>query len=226
MNFVSEIVVIDSGSTDKTLSILKKYKNVKTYYHKFENYASQKNYALSKCKHDWILSLDADEEVSAELKNEILNLPAGTTMGYFIPRMTRYLGKWIKHSGWYPNYQMRFFNRKHGKFSGMYVHETVDIDGEIKYLKSPLLHYSYKNISSHIQSINKYTDLVAQEKVEKGKCSSIILSILEGLWKFFQMYIFRLGFIDGKPGLVIAILGGFYNFLKYIKLYEKCRKKS
>jgi hypothetical protein len=167
-----------------------------------------------------VLSLDADEEVSEELKSEILSIQLKDLKGFFIPRLTFYMNQWIKYGGWYPNYQLRFFHKNSGKFSGHLVHETVEVEGRIEYLKNPLKHYSYKNISDHLQFIDKYSELHAFEKYRKGKKSGVTIAILEAIWKFLSMYFLRFGFLDGKVGLIIAILGSYYNFLKYIKVYE------
>jgi hypothetical protein len=130
------------------------------------------------------------------------------------------MGKWIYHGGWYPNYQMRLFHKKFGFFTGDLVHEKVQINGNISYLKYPIKHYSYKNIADHIKHMDHYSSLYAQENFNKGRKSSILYSFLKGISKFITMYYFRLGILDGKQGFILAILGFFYNFLKYIKLYE------
>ncbi|MCB1189214.1 MAG: glycosyltransferase family 2 protein [Leptospiraceae bacterium] len=227
LDFVDEIIIVDSGSTDKTVFIAEQYTS-KIYQRDFDNYINQKNYCLSKAKNNWVLALDADEVVSLELKQELLLILQSQLVydGYFIPRLSFYLNRWIKHGGWYPNYQIRFFNKEKGHFSGLLVHETVQITGEITYLKNPLLHYSYNNISEHVKTINRYSDLTAMEKHKLGKKSSILFAILEGMWKFFSMFFLRFGFLDGKAGLVIAIMGSYYNFLKYIKLYELNKKSD
>ena len=222
LSFAGEIIIIDSGSTDNTLKIIKKFKNIKLTSRKFDNYVNQKNHALGKASHEWVLALDADETVPPELASELHKILSDPKYeAYQIPRLTRYLGKWIRHGGWHPDYQTRLFKKKSGKFTGMFVHETVKINGKTGRLKNPLHHYSYKNIADHIRFINRYSDLTAGEKILQGKKAGVLFSFMEGLWKFFSMYILKLGFLDGREGFILAIFGFYYNFLKYIKVYEK-----
>ncbi|MBP7280636.1 MAG: glycosyltransferase family 2 protein [Leptospiraceae bacterium] len=229
LDFADEIIIVDSGSTDNTLLIAENFPRISFYFRQFDNYINQKNYCKSLARNEWILALDADEEISDQLKQEILSLTNESLKefsGFFIPRLSFYMGKWIRHGGWYPNYQMRFFRKHKGEFSGFLVHETVFIEGKTSHFKNPLSHYSYRNISDHLKFIDRYSELCAVEKFKKGKKSGVILAIIEAIWKFISMYFVRFGFLDGKVGLIIAILGSYYNFLKYIKLYEMNRKKS
>ncbi|MCE9500223.1 MAG: glycosyltransferase family 2 protein, partial [Leptospira sp.] len=228
LDFADEIVVVDSGSTDKTIALLKKAK-IKIRNRKFDNYVNQKNYCLSLARNNWVLALDADEVVSKGLREEIISLSRENFRNFdafYIPRLTFYLGKWIRHGGWYPNYQIRLFRKDKGKFGGMLVHEKVSIGNNFSHTKNPLHHYSYKNISDHLKFIDRYSDLTALERFKAGKNSGVARAISEAAWKFFSMYLLRLGFLDGKEGLVVAILGSYYNFLKYIKLFELRRKKE
>jgi glycosyltransferase involved in cell wall biosynthesis len=229
LDFADEIIIVDSGSTDNTTVIAREFKKTNIYYRKFDTYINQKNYCKNLSRNEWVLALDADEEISLALKKEILDLTVDSVKdlsGFFIPRLSFYMDKWIRHGGWYPNYQMRFFRKEKGEFSGLLVHETVSIQGKTSYFKNPLSHYSYRNISDHLKFIDRYSELCAVEKFKKGKKSGITLAIAEAIWKFISMYIIRFGFLDGKVGLIIAILGSYYNFLKYIKLYEMHRKKK
>ena len=223
LSSLDEIIILDSGSNDKTLEIATTYPKVKIEYRKFDTYINQKNHCISLSKNDWILSLDADECITDNLLKSLQSL-SEDTWSYFagleFPRLTFYMGKWIYHSGWYPNYQLRLFQKKHGKFTGFLVHEKVSIEGKVYRIPSPILHYSYKNISDHLKFIDRYSTLTAREKFMKGKRSGVLFSILEGIYKFFQMYFLKLGFLDGRQGIILAVLGSYYNFLKYIKLYE------
>ncbi len=229
LDFADEIIIVDSGSTDNTTVIAREFSKTQIYYRKFDTYINQKNYCKNLAKNEWVLALDADEEISNDLRKEILTLTINSVenlSGFFIPRLSFYMGKWIRHGGWYPNYQMRFFRKECGEFSGLLVHETVSIEGKTSHFKNPLSHYSYRNISDHLKFIDRYSELCAVEKFNKGKKSGLSLAIAEAIWKFISMYIVRFGFLDGKVGLIIAILGSYYNFLKYIKLYEMNRKKK
>jgi glycosyltransferase involved in cell wall biosynthesis len=228
LTFADEILVVDSGSSDKTLEIAKKH-NAKVSYRKFDNYINQKNFALSLAQYDWVLALDADEVVSPELQKELELLTESDFQKYSafaIPRLTYYLKRWIYHSGWYPNYQIRLFHKNQGRFAGILVHETVEIKGNAKKLRQPLYHYSYKSISDHLSFIDRYSTLFAIEKYKIGKRSGLVKAVVKANYKFFYMYFVRLGFLDGASGFVIAILGGYYNFIKYLKLYELEREEK
>ncbi|MCC6275830.1 MAG: glycosyltransferase family 2 protein [Leptospiraceae bacterium] len=222
LDFVDEIIIVDSHSTDKTLEIAKKYK-AKIFLRNFDNYVNQKNFCLEQASNNWILAVDADEIVSQDLKKEIIQLKEKNFSefeAFYLPRLSFYLGKWIYHGGWYPNYQIRLFKKDNAKFEGQLVHEKVTTSGKLSYLKNPLLHYSYKNISDHLKFIDKYSDLTAKERAREEKSSSVLLAVGKAFWKFIWMYFFRLGILDGKVGLIIAILGSYYNFLKYVKVFE------
>ncbi|TGL87729.1 glycosyltransferase family 2 protein [Leptospira congkakensis] len=228
LSFIEDIVVIDSGSTDKTVEIAKSL-GARVFFRKFVNYADQKNFAIEQTKYDWVLAIDADEVVSDGLKSEITELFTDNklqSVGYLVPRLTYYLGKWIRFGGYYPNYQIRLFKKTAGEFSGGLVHERVKLIGKPIKLKNPLFHYSYKNISDHLQFIDRYSSLFAEEEFRKGKRSSVFWAFLKACFKGFYMYWIRLGILDGKQGFVLALLGFYYNFLKYLKLYEKSKSIS
>ncbi|MDX1957210.1 MAG: glycosyltransferase family 2 protein [Leptospiraceae bacterium] len=227
LNLANEIILLDSGSIDKTIEIAKKFSKVKIFHRNFDNYIDQKNHCISLAQNDWVLVLDADESLSPELEKEIFqNFDNTNYNGFYFPRLTHYLGKWIYHGGWYPNYQLKLFRKSKGKFAGMLVHEKVELEGNIFKLKNPIYHFSYENIEDHIRYINKYSTLHAEERFQRGKKSSILYSLGKGFYKFFYMYMIKLGFLDGRAGLIIATLGAFYNFLKYAKLAEKQLKKN
>jgi glycosyltransferase involved in cell wall biosynthesis len=223
LSSLDEIIILDSGSIDKTLEIAITYPKVKIEYRKFDTYINQKNHCINLANNEWVFSLDADECLTEDLIKELNNLPENIWKDYNgieFPRLTFYLGKWIYHGGWYPNYQLRLFQKNSGKFNGFLVHERVSLIGNIFRVKSAILHYSYRNISDHLKFIDTYSTLTAKEKFNNGKKTGVTFSILEGIYKFFQMYFIKFGFLDGKVGVIIAILGAYYNFLKYIKLYE------
>lgn len=226
--FVDEIVVVDSGSVDKTVKIAKKY-GARVLVRKFDGFVNQKNHAIRSTKKKWILSIDADEVISESLKNEILaalhdSNPEGIkkkfSSAYRFPRLSYYLGRWIYHCGWYPEYKTRLFLRNRAKFTGGTVHEILETDDPVATLQGPLLHYSYSNISDHLKRIDQYSTLIAEDKYSRNQKSSVAKAILKSFSKFLITYIYHRGFLDGRAGLVISVLGSYYNFLKYIKLWE------
>ncbi|MFB5649267.1 glycosyltransferase family 2 protein [Leptospira wolffii] len=221
LDFVSEIIVLDSGSKDKTEALAKK-KGAKVVRRKFDDYVSQKNHVIGLAKFPWILTLDADEEISSQLKEEIKGLfqTVPKEDGFLIPRLTMYMGKWIRHGGWYPNYRVRLFQKSKGQFVGGKVHEAVKLEGKRKKLENPVLHYSYASLHDHVNFINRYSELAALEKFGKGKRYGLFLALLEASYKSFWMYFVRFGFMDGRRGLILAIMGFYYNFLKYTKIFE------
>jgi len=213
-----EIIVVDSLSDDRTVEIAKKFTD-KVYLNPWPGFSEQRSFSLTKTSHDWILWLDADEEMSQELVEEIQNLKFEQD-GYYIPRLVHYLGRWIKHCGWYPDHTLRLFNKHKGCFSGTLVHESFTLTGTTGKLKNPILHYPYRDIAHHLTKMNSYTDLSAKEMNRKGKKKSLFAAFFHSFFRFIKMYIIKRGFLDGSQGLVISILGSYYVFLKYIKLYE------
>jgi len=226
VRWADEIIVIDSGSYDKTLDIVRKYTN-KIYIHKWKGYSKEKNFGILKAKNDWILSIDSDEVVSDELKDEIIKSIKNTKFdGFFIPRKVYFLDKWIKHCGWYPDFQLRLFKKSKGRFDeSKLVHEGVKLNGKIGYLKNSLLHFPYKDLNQYFQRFNKYTTLAANELFKKNKRVIFVNLILNPIFTFFKMYFLKLGFLDGFAGFVVCFLSSFYNFVKYSKLWELTRKK-
>lgn len=221
LDFATEIVVLDSGSTDATRKLAKKA-GARVYEKSFQGFVEQKNAAIALATSDWILSLDADEIVSPALARELQAVAqsSGTADAYRIPRLTFYLGRWIRYSGWFPDYNVRFFRRGSGAFVGGTVHEQFQTRGTVGLLRNPLLHYSYDRIASHIERMNQYSDLIARDKFKRGQRSTPLWALAKSISKFVLTYFYRLGFLDGRPGFVIAVLAAYYNFLKYIKLWE------
>ena len=228
LDFCREIIVIDSGSTDRTMDIARNFTS-KVFEHKFEGYGRQRNWGIQQCSCDWILVLDADEQVSPELKNEIINLqPAEIVKGYYINRITQYMGRWIKHSGWYPQYVLRLFDRRCAAYNQAAVHESVEIDALTAKLQSPIQHYSYRDLSHHLRKIDDYTNKRAAERYAEGRRFNLAKAILAPPGEFLKKYLLKRGILDGIPGLIVAVTSAYYVFLKQAKLYEyqKAREES
>ena len=218
-----DIVVVDSFSTDDTREICKDYPNVRVITHEFEGHVEQKNYALAYVKNDYVLSLDADEFLSETLKDSIKSALQDVRYdGYYFNRLTNFCGKWIKHSGWYPDRKIRLWNINKGKWGGVNPHDKVIMKSGIKisYLKGDLLHYSFNSISEHITQINKFSDIRAEEMLKSGKTITILNYILSPVVKFIKQYFFKLGFLDGLYGFIISVNSAHSTFLKYTKLRE------
>ncbi|MCB2194340.1 MAG: glycosyltransferase family 2 protein [Bacteroidetes bacterium] len=213
-----EIIVVDSFSKDKTKDICLKY-NVQFFERAFTDYSDQKNWAIEQTKYPIILSIDADEELSEKLKGNIFSVKNNWQAdGYYCNRMTNYCGKWIKHSGWYPNHQLRLWDKSKGKWEGI-IHEKLTVDkNKIFHLKGDLLHYSYSTYSDHLLKINKFTDMQARELFEKGKSATLFKIVIRPLFRFIRHYFFRLGFLDGLSGFIISKNSAYGQFLKFIKL--------
>jgi glycosyltransferase involved in cell wall biosynthesis len=223
-----EIVVVDSGSTDKTEDICKKY-GVKFVYHPFEGHIEQKNFAITQCTSDFILSLDADEALSEELKKSIIAVKNNWEKdGYTFNRLTNYCGKWVHHCGWYPDTKLRLFKKGKGKWGGSNPHDRYELNdkGKTEKIKGDLLHYSYYTIKDHLTQINKFSGIAAKVAFEEGKRSSIILMLVKPGFKFFRDYILKLGILDGSTGFIICRMSMFASFSKYAKLYELQRNNS
>ncbi len=220
-----EVVVVDSRSTDGTVKLAKKF-GCRVFARDWTNYADQKNFGNGKADSAWILSLDADERVSPELKSEILSLPAGDPGcdGYSIPRLVRYLGRWIRHSGWYPDRRVRLFRKAAARWEGEYVHEKLVLQGRITKLRHPIHHFTYRHISDHVSRINAFSGLGAKKLyARRKKCRWYHLLFLPPA-RFVRSYFLRRGFLDGFAGLVIAVLNGYAVFLRYAKLREIWKK--
>jgi glycosyltransferase involved in cell wall biosynthesis len=213
-----EILVLDSGSNDRTVEIAGKL-GARVEEASWHGYAAQKNIAAELATHDWILSLDADESLSEALEAEIWHIKkAGAKyQGYTMPRMAQYLGRWILHSGWYPDRKVRLFDRRKARWVGEFVHESVRVDGPVGHLESNLLHFTCSSLSEHLRTMDRYTTLAAQEMVTRGQSLGFARLLLDPPWTIFRTYVLKLGFLDGIEGLTIAYMAGLYNFVKYAK---------
>jgi glycosyltransferase involved in cell wall biosynthesis len=213
-----EILVLDSGSNDRTVEIATKL-GARVIEASWHGYAAQKNIAAELASNDWILSLDADESLSEALEAEIWHIKKSGPKfdGYTVPRLAQYLGRWILHSGWHPDRKVRLFDRRKAKWVGDFVHESVTVAGAVGELKSNLLHFTCNSLSEHLRSMDRYTTLAAQEIVSRQKNITWSLLLFDPPWTFLRTYFLKLGFLDGPEGLAIAYMAAFYNFVKYFK---------
>ncbi len=216
------IVLVDEESIDKTLEISNSYSGVKAKKVKWEGYSKTKQNGVDSASYDWIFWIDADEALTTELKNEIIELknkPPKYDL-YSVPRKAFFLGRWIRHSGWYPGRVNRLFNKNKVKFSSHDVHEQLEYKGKIGSLKNDLKHYTDPNIEHYFEKYNCYTSLAANELFTKGKDFTIFDILLRPLVIFIKMYILKLGFLDGIQGFILAVFSSSYVFTKYCKLWE------
>lgn len=217
-----EIVVVDSYSTDRTEEICKQY-TVTFIKHPFEGYRQQKNWAMAQATHDYILSIDADEALSEQLKESILQVKGDWTHdAYSFNRFNNYCGQWIKHSNWYPDRKIRLFDRRKGEWGGINPHDRFIVQNEstTRFLKGDLLHWVIDSYEAHVDKLNKFTTIAAKEYFKLGRKISISEIYFHGLWRFFKAYFLKLGFLDGYNGWVISYFSGMTSVLKYIKLRQ------
>ncbi len=221
LQFCDEIVVVDAESSDRTSEIAKKF-TPNVQIRPWKGYSEQKNFAVTLTSCDWILSVDADEEVSSELQEEVkatLNSPQ--FCAYSVPRKTIHFGRWIRHGGWYPNRLVRLFNKKQGRWEGDQVHELWKPAGEVGALKSDLIHYSFKSLSDQVIRNDKYSTLGALALSREGRRFSFFKLSGKTMMKFFETYFLKRGFLDGYPGLIISVSAAYSVFLKWAKLWER-----
>jgi len=213
-----EIVVLDSGSTDRTCAIARSLK-ARVIEEPWRGYAAQKNRAAECASNDWILSLDADETLTEELEGEILLLKQEgfERDAYRMPRMAQYLGRWIRHGGWYPDRKIRLYDRRKATWLGDFVHESVAVQGTTGELRGALHHFTCDSLSEHLQTLDRYTTLAAAELRANGRTPGLARMLFDPAWTFLRTYLLRRGFLDGFPGLAIAYFAALYTFLKYAK---------
>ncbi len=220
LTWADEIVVVDSGSTDRTIEICKRF-NCKLIETEWKGFGKTKKFAVDIAKYDWIFSIDADEEVTSTLSGKIKSiLDSPKFMAYQIKRNSFYLGEMIRFCGWQNDYPLRLFNRKYGNFNDSTIHEKVTTKVEKAKVHEPLLHYTYPMIKTHFDKINFYTELGANKLKEKEKRYSIISALFFGFNKFMKMYFLKLGILDGRVGFILCLNSAIGVYLKYIKTWK------
>jgi len=213
-----EILIIDSGSVDRTIELAEKL-GARVIEAGWRGFAAQKNWGAEQAANDWILSLDADEALSEALEAEIWNLKKSGPQhdAYTMPRLARYLGRWILHSGWYPDRKVRLYDRRKAKWVGDFVHESVEVGGRLGHLESNLLHFTCDSLSEHLKTMDRYTTLAAQELAARKVKVPLGRLIFDPPLTFVKTYFVQRGFLDGLEGLIICYMAAFYTFLKYSK---------
>ena len=218
---------MDSFSTDQTLEICRRYTD-KVFQRKWPGHQEQYQHAADLTTHPWILFVDADEEIPLELAEEIRNevsKPAQDMDGFIAYRRTHYLGRWIRHGGWYPDYEIRLCRRDKGRWSGG-LHAKLRVDGKVGSLRNHYLHYTYRDLSDQIQTIDRYSRMAAEDMLRSGERYSLFKMLLHPPFRFVKEYLFKSGFRDGMPGLIIVVATMFYVFVKYAKFWELTRVKK
>jgi glycosyltransferase involved in cell wall biosynthesis len=218
-DFADEWIVVDSHSTDRTRDIAHAF-GARVIERDWPGHIAQKNFAIDAATHDWVLCLDADERLSPELRDAILArlarepLPDGFTMA----RRNHYMGRWIRHGGWYPDAKLRLFRRSRGRWTGTDPHDRARVDGAVERLDGDLLHWSYASLSDHLRTIDSFTSAAAKARYARGERARMFDLTLRPWARFLKMYVVKRGFLDGVAGFVIAVMGAFYVFLRYAKM--------
>ncbi|MBI3345397.1 MAG: glycosyltransferase family 2 protein [Gammaproteobacteria bacterium] len=225
VRWADEIVIVDSGSTDDTLTIAREFTD-RIVHRDWVGYGPQKQFAVSQAKHDWILSLDADESLSPELVGNIRRVlqERPPFYAYTLRRCNQFMGQWLKHGEGYPDLVLRLFDRRHARWSVDVIHEKVIHDGRAGELAGDLMHKSENGIAAYLEKQNHYTSLQAEKLYEQGVRTGIVQLLFSPMVRFIKFYFIRLGFLDGLPGLVHIMIGCFNSFIKYVKLMELNRR--
>lgn len=217
--WAGEILVVDSGSRDRTRELAKEA-GARVLEHAWEGYGQQKNWALAQAKEPWVLFLDADEELSPELSEEIRGFLAapGECRGADLPRKTWFLGRWILHGGWYPNRLVRLTRKDSGRWTEPSVHESLEVSGPVHRLERDLLHYTFNNVGDNVLTNVRFSRLGARVAKARGESGSLLRILLKPVGKFLETYVWKLGFLDGFPGFVISMNAAHSIFMKYVEL--------
>lgn len=225
VRWCDEIVVVDSFSTDHTMDICRQYTD-RVYQHAWLGYVGQRNFVRNLARHPWLLYIDADEEVSEGLRDEILarfDAGVGDTVGFEFPRMVYYLGRWIRHGEWYPDRKLRLFRKECGRTEGEEPHDRVVVHGRVERFRHPIWHYTYDSLEDHLNTMNRFSTIAARRRFVNGGrfCAADLL--LHPPFRFLKAYVFRGGFLDGLHGFMIAAISAFASGMKYAKLWEMRR---
>jgi glycosyltransferase involved in cell wall biosynthesis len=222
VRFCDEIVVVDSGSSDFTCVIARAAGARVIVHEPWPGFVAQRNFAMEAARHDWILALDTDERVTPALRDEILALKARgfEHAGYRIPRVARYLGRWIRGTDWYPDPQLRLFDRRRGRWAGALVHESVRVDGSIGRLRADIEHHPYADIGDHLRKIDRYTTLWARQTYAAGLRTGVATMVGAMAWAWVRNYVLKRGVLLGEAGLTVSMLNAYYTYAKLAKLRE------
>lgn len=225
--FADEVVVVDSGSEDKTPAIAAQF-GARFFDEPWQGFGRQKQLAIDRCSHEWVLVLDADERVTPEAYDEIKGVVSapGPYVAYSLPRKNYFCGRWLKHAGWWPDRVVRLFKKKRARMADRLVHEALEVDGPVGQLKAPLTHYANRDLEQTLAKVNSYSSAGAAELFKKGSRASLLKAILRAKWAFWNNYMFRLGFLDGGEGFIQAVTDAINVFFKYAKLRELGRMKK
>ena len=224
-SWADEVIVVDSGSTDGTLDAARA-KGATVSTRPWTGYVDQKNHAASLARHDWIFSLDADERIPEALAKELRGVLSATPAfnGYRVPRVTFHLGRWFRTTDFYPDYQTRLYDRRHARWQGRHVHESVAVDGPSGQLASELEHFAYRDLRDHLDRINTYSTLAAKQMHESGRRATALDLLVHPPAAFLRNYVLRRGILDGTAGLTLSLVNSYSVFLKFAKLWELQRQ--
>lgn len=225
LDFVDEIVLVDSYSEDATVQIAKEFEKVQVYQRRFDNFSDQKNYAISKAQHEWLLFFDPDEEITPALRDEILQAIHDTDkVAFLVRRQLYFMGKKIRYSGFQTDWVVRIFKNGHGHYNGNLVHETLAVEGPVGKLKTRFPHHTYKSFDAYTAKLHQYSTLQARMLYEKKKKPKLHHFIVRPWYRFWHQYILRLGVLDGKEGFILAYINAFSVFKRYVNLWLLYRK--